>query len=160
MACSAMTQKLAKAEIFLSGLNNPGNTSNQQGSKVNFANVGQILGLDSGISLARIDYSPNDGLNPQMHPRATEILVVLDDTVCFVTSSPDHQLITEVLFVGEDRFPCCPVQYVFAGPGSQHPGVITIANSMFGSKLAINLDILAQALQLDKSVVTYLQFRF
>ncbi|XVF42421.1 hypothetical protein PTKIN_Ptkin01aG0361400 [Pterospermum kingtungense] len=54
--------KLATAEdFFFRGLNKPGNTSNQLGSKVTqvMINVLQILGLNTlGISLARIDFAP------------------------------------------------------------------------------------------------------
>ena len=48
----------------------------------------------------------------------------------------------------------------FAGLSSQNPGVITIANAVFGSNPPINPDILANAFQLDKNVVEYLQKQF
>ncbi|OWM67349.1 hypothetical protein CDL15_Pgr000801 [Punica granatum] len=82
---------LATAEdFFYSGLQKPGNTSNPLGSKVTTVNVDQIPGLNTlGISLARIDYAPY-GLNPpHTHPRATEILVIVEGElyVGFVTSN-------------------------------------------------------------------------
>ncbi|XP_059637826.1 putative germin-like protein 2-3 [Cornus florida] len=43
---------------------------------------------------------------------------------------------------------------------SQNPGVITIANAVFGSKLDISSDILVKAFQLDKNVITYMQSKF
>ena len=43
---------------------------------------------------------------------------------------------------------------------SQNPGVITIANAVFGSNPPINLDVLVKAFQLDKNVVKNLQSKF
>ncbi|KAK9999245.1 hypothetical protein SO802_018848 [Lithocarpus litseifolius] len=48
----------------------------------------------------------------------------------------------------------------FAGLSSQNPGLITIANAVFGSNPPITADILAKAFQLDKNVVDYLQKQF
>ncbi|XP_057997956.1 germin-like protein subfamily 1 member 7 isoform X3 [Hevea brasiliensis] len=157
-----------------SGLNIPGNTSNQVGSNVTLINVDKIPGLNTlGISIARIDFSPYGGLNPpHIHPRATEILVVVEGTlyVGFVTSNP-NRLITKVLNAGDVFvFPIGLIHFQFnigntnavaiAGLSSQNPGVITIANAVFGSIPPINPDVLAKAFQLDKNVVNYLQKQF
>ncbi|PQQ06211.1 germin-like protein subfamily 1 member 7 [Prunus yedoensis var. nudiflora] len=83
MGNSASTQKLVDANDFLfCGLQIARSTKNSLGSTVKPANEDQIAGLNSlGISLARIDFAPN-GLNPpHTHPRASEILVVLDGTL-------------------------------------------------------------------------------
>nr|XP_009786133.1 PREDICTED: germin-like protein subfamily 1 member 14 [Nicotiana sylvestris] len=48
----------------------------------------------------------------------------------------------------------------FAGLSSQNPGVITIANAVFGSDPPINDDVLAKAFQVDKKVIDYLQSQF
>nr|POE99314.1 germin-like protein subfamily 1 member 6 [Quercus suber] len=42
----------------------------------------------------------------------------------------------------------------------QNPGLITIANAVFGSNPPINPDVLIKAFQLDKSAVDYLQKQF
>ncbi|XP_022719990.1 germin-like protein subfamily 1 member 13 isoform X1 [Durio zibethinus] len=162
-------------DFFFSGLNIPGNTSNQLGSKVTPVNVAQILGLNTlGISLARLDFAPYGGLNPpHTHPRATEILVVVEGTllVGFVTSNPDNRLITKVLYPGDVFvFPIGLIHFqfnvgntnavAFAALSSQNPGVITIANAVFGSNPAINPDVLAKAFQLDKNIVNQLQHQF
>ncbi|XP_012492699.1 germin-like protein subfamily 1 member 7 [Gossypium raimondii] len=168
--------KLATAEdFFLPGLNIPGNTSNQVGSMVTPANVQQIPGLNTlGISLVRIDYAPYGGLNPpHTHPRATEILLVVDGTlsVGFVTSNTDNRLFTKVLYPGDVFvFPEGMIHFqfnigstnavAFAALSSQNPGVITIANAVFGSDPAINPDVLAKAFQLDQNIVKQLQSRF
>ncbi|RVW25747.1 putative germin-like protein 2-1 [Vitis vinifera] len=123
------------------GLRVPGNTSNKVGSMVTPANVAQIPGLNTlGISLARVDYAPY-GLNPpHTHPRATEILTVLEGTL--------------YLNVGKTK------AVAIAALSSQNPGVITIANAVFGSKPAISADVLTKAFQVDKKVVDYLQSQF
>ncbi|KAK6288996.1 hypothetical protein POUND7_000537 [Theobroma cacao] len=168
--------KLATAEdFFFSGLNVPRNTTNPVGSVVTPVNVDQILGLNTlGISLVRIDYAPYGGQNPpHIHPRGTEILVVLEGTlyVGFVTSNPDNRLISKVLYPGDVFvFPIGLIHFqqnvgktnavAFAGLSSQNPGVITIANAVFGSNPPINPDVLTRAFQLDNKVVKYLQSRF
>ena len=167
--------KLAEAnDFFFSGLHIPGNTSNPVGSRVTAVAVSQIPGLNTlGISLVRIDYAPW-GINPpHTHPRATEILTVLDGTleVGFVTSNPENRLIKKVLQKGDVFvFPIGLVHFqrnigygnavAIAGLSSQNPGVITIANAVFGSKPNISPDILAKAFQVDKNVVLNVQSKF
>jgi quercetin dioxygenase-like cupin family protein len=151
-----------------------GNTSNAVGSRVTTVNVAQIPGLNTlGISLVRIDYAPW-GINPpHTHPRGTEILTVIEGSleVGFVTSNPENRLITKVLQKGDVFvFPIGLVHFqrnvgngnavAIAALSSQNPGVITIANAMFGSTPEIPSDILVKAFQLDKNVVSYLQSRF
>ncbi|XP_077220715.1 putative germin-like protein 2-1 [Tasmannia lanceolata] len=167
--------KLVQADdFFFMGLDKPGNTSNSLGSKVTPVNVVQIPGLNTlGISMARIDFAPY-GLNPpHTHPRATEILTVLEGTlyVGFVTSNPDNRLITKVLQKGDVFvFPVGLIHFqrnagygnavAIAALSSQNPGVITIANAVFGSNPPISDDVLAKAFQVDKKVVDYLQSVF
>ncbi|KAK7830435.1 germin-like protein subfamily 1 member 7 [Quercus suber] len=161
-------------DFFFSGLNIPGNTAaNKVGSSVNLVNVDKLPGLNTlGISLARLDFAPY-GLNPpHTHPRGTELLVVIEGTllVGFVTSNP-NKLFTKVLNKGDVFvFPIGLIHFqfnvgqtnavAFAGLSSQNPGLITIANAVFGSNPPINLDVLAKAFQLDKNVVEYLQKQF
>lgn len=167
--------KLVTANDFLfSGLQNPGNTSNRVGSSVTQVTVAQLAGLNTlGISMVRIDYAPY-GLNPpHTHPRATEILLVLEGTlyVGFVTSNPNNTLFTKVLNEGDVFvFPEGLIHFqfnvgktnaiAFAGLSSQNPGVITIANAVFGSKPPISVDVLTKAFQVDKNVIDYLQAQF
>ncbi|XP_062176004.1 germin-like protein subfamily 1 member 11 [Alnus glutinosa] len=161
-------------DFFFSRLNIPRDTSNPLGSTVTLLNVDKILGLNTlGISLARIDFAPY-GLNPpHIHPRGTEILVVLEGTllVGFVTSNTDNRLFTKVLNAGDVFvFPIGLIHFqfnsghtnavAFAGLSSQNPGVITIANAVFGSNPPINADVLAKAFQLDRNVINFLQKKF
>nr|POE52426.1 germin-like protein subfamily 1 member 7 [Quercus suber] len=161
-------------DFFFPGLNIPGNTAaSKLGSSVNLVNVDKLPGLNTlGISLARLDFAPY-GLNPpHTHPRGTELLVVMEGTllVGFVTSNP-NKLFTKVLNKGDVFvFPIGLIHFqfnigqsnavAFAGLSSQNPGLITIANAVFGSNPPINPNVLAKAFQLDKNVVDYLQKQF
>ncbi|CAN4118429.1 unnamed protein product [Withania somnifera] len=167
--------KSVKAEdFFFSGLHLAGNTSNTFGSKVTPVNVAQVPGLNTlGISLARVDYAPW-GINPpHTHPRATEVLTVLEGSlqVGFVTSNPENLLITKVLKKGDVFvFPIGLVHFqrnvgtgnavAIAALSSQNPGVISIANAVFGSEPAIAADFLAKAFQVDKSIASLIQSKF
>uniref|UniRef100_A0A2N9FBF7 Germin-like protein n=1 Tax=Fagus sylvatica TaxID=28930 RepID=A0A2N9FBF7_FAGSY len=165
----------AKADDFyFKGLNKPGNTNNRVGSNVTTVNVDQIPGLNTlGISLARIDFAPYGQNPPHTHPRATEILVVLEGTlyVGFVTSNTDNRLFTKVLNKGDVFvFPVGLIHFQFnmgkanaiaiVALSSQNAGVITIADAVFGSDPPINPDVLTKAFQLDKNVVEHLQKLF
>ncbi|XP_052190255.1 germin-like protein subfamily 1 member 11 [Diospyros lotus] len=168
--------KVAKPEdFFFSGLLTPRNTSNPVGSTVTPVNVDQLPGLNTlGISLARIDFAPYGGLNPpHTHPRATEVLLVLEGAlyVGFVTSNPDNRLFSKILRAGDVFvFPMGLIHFqlnveksravAIAALSSQNPGVITIANAVFGSNPRIDPRVLSRAFQLDKKVVDYLQTRF
>ncbi|CAH8277492.1 unnamed protein product [Arabidopsis lyrata] len=98
--------KQAKAkDFFYSGLNQAGTTNNRVKSNVTTVNVDQIPGLNTlGISLVRIDYAPYGQNPPHTHPRATEILVLVEGTlyVGFVSSNQDNnRLFAKVLNPGD-----------------------------------------------------------
>ncbi|CAN1161239.1 Putative germin-like protein 2-1 [Linum perenne] len=162
------------SDFSFSGLHKAGDTSNAVGSRVTPVTVTQIPGLNTlGVSMVRIDFSPW-GINPpHTHPRATEILTVIEGSleVGFVTSNPENRLISKVLKKGDVFvFPIGLIHFqrnvghgnavAIAGLSSQNPGVITIANAVFGSKPDISSDILAKAFQVDKKVVKKLQAKF
>ncbi|TYH45789.1 hypothetical protein ES332_D11G290100v1 [Gossypium tomentosum] len=107
------------------------------------------------------------------NPGGSTILVVLEGTlyVGFIISNTDNRLITKVLNPGDVfAFPVGLIHFqfnigntkavAFAGLSSQNPGVITIANAVFGFNPPINPDVLTKAFQLDKNIVTYLQSKF
>ncbi|CAN1282159.1 Putative germin-like protein 2-1 [Linum perenne] len=134
-------------DFSFSGLHVPGNTSNAMGSRVTPVAVTQIPGLNAlGISLGSLE-------------------------VGFVTSNPDNRLISKILHKGDVFvFPIGLIHYqrnvgygnavAIAGLSSQNPGVITVANSVFGAKPNISGGILAKAFQVDKHVVEQLQAKF
>ncbi|GKV51121.1 hypothetical protein SLEP1_g57795 [Rubroshorea leprosula] len=169
--------KLVTADdFFLAGINIPGNTSNAVGSIVTPFFVDKFPALNTlGVSLARIDFAPYGGLNPpHTHPRASEVLFLQEGTllVGFVTSNQDgNRLFTKVLNQGDlFVFPIGLIHFqlnigntpavAISSLSSQFPEVITIANSLFGSKPLINPDVLAEAFMLDKTVVQNLESKF
>ncbi|XP_038699284.1 germin-like protein subfamily 1 member 17 [Tripterygium wilfordii] len=169
--------KLVNAnDFFKPGLNVPGNVSNRVGSNVTAVSVKELPGLNTlGVALVRIDYAPYGGLNPpHTHPRGTEILVVIEGTlyVGFVTSNADgNRLFAKILNPGDVFvFPIGMIHFqfnigntaavAFAGLSSQNFGVITIADTIFGSDPLINPDVLTKAFQLDKNIVEDLQKKF
>ncbi|RWR81872.1 germin-like protein subfamily 1 member 7 [Cinnamomum micranthum f. kanehirae] len=172
--CKAIEEVTAD-DFFLSGFDEPSNTMNNVGFNVTNALVNQIPGLNTlGVSLVRLDFAPYGENPPHTHPRATEILTVLEGKlfVGFVLSNQNNNtLISKVLYKGDVFvFPIGLIHFqanigdtpavAISGFNSQNPGVITIANSVFGSKPPISDDILAKAFQLDKKVIDYLQAQF
>ncbi|KAJ9681952.1 hypothetical protein PVL29_018041 [Vitis rotundifolia] len=145
-------------DFFFQGLNIPGNTENPLGFNVTTVNVDQIPGLNTlGISLVRIDYAPYGENPPHTHPRGTEIITVLGNTLFFNKGDVYVFPIGLIHFqfnVGHTN------AVAIAALSSQNPGVITIANAVFGSNPPINPDFLAKAFQLDKKVVEFLQAHF
>ncbi|RYR52714.1 germin-like protein subfamily 1 member 15 [Arachis hypogaea] len=167
--------KIVVAEDFFKHVD-PGNVVNKLGSKVTPVTVNELAGLNTlGISLARIDFG-SKGLNPpHTHPRGTEVLIVIEGTllVGFVTSNQNNtnRLFTKVLNKGDVFvFPFGLIHFQFnigygnalaiAALSSQNPGVITIANAVFGSTPPISPEILAKAFQVDNNVINYLQKQF
>ncbi|KAI3451665.1 hypothetical protein Pfo_008330 [Paulownia fortunei] len=152
------SKRVTADDFFFSGIKKPGNTSNPLGSKVTPVTVNQLAGLNTlGISL---------------------ILAVVQGTlyVGFVTSNPanpnqKNKLFTKVLYPGDVfvfpeglfhfQFNTGETNAVaFAGLSGQNPGVITIANAVFGSNPPISSDVLTKAFQVDKNVIKYLQGQF
>ncbi|KAK4413040.1 putative germin-like protein 2-1 [Sesamum alatum] len=165
-----------KAEdFFFSGLHIPGNTKNPYGAALTSMTVAQVPGLNTlGLSLARLDLAPDGFVPPHSHPRATEILTVLEGSleVGFITSYPDNKHLSKVLNQG-DAFviPVGLVHYqrnvagkrntvVLAAVNSQNAGITVVPKGIFGAKPAINSDYLARAFLLNKNIVEQLQARF
>ncbi|KAK1319675.1 Germin-like protein 5-1 [Acorus calamus] len=152
-------------DFFFDGLAKPGNTTNKFGSAVTAANVEKIPGLNTlGVSLSRIDYAPG-GLNPpHTHPRATEIIFVLEGKldVGFITTA--NVLIAKTIKKGEVFvFPRGLVHFqmnsgsapaaVISGFNSQLPGTQQIAPALFASTPAVGDDVLEKAFQVGASDV-------
>ncbi|CAA2962933.1 putative germin-like protein 2-1 [Olea europaea var. sylvestris] len=164
-------KKVTADHFFFFGLHKPGNTSNPLGSFVNRPTVDEIPGLNTlGISTVRVDYAPRGVVPPHRHPRASEILIVLEGEVLvgFVTSDPENKLFSKVLKKGDVfAFPFGLIHFqqnvghgnavTIAFLSSQNPGVIPIANTVFGSNPSINDDLLAKAFRVDKSIIRNLK---
>ncbi|CAO2841590.1 unnamed protein product [Amaranthus hypochondriacus] len=164
-------------DFFFSGLDVPGNTDNKLGFVATAVAANNLPGLNTlGISIARLDFAPY-GLNPpHTHPRATEIFTVIEGTfyVGFVTSNQakgPNKLFAKLLYKGDVFvFPQGLIHFQLnightpafgiSGLSSQNPGVITIANAVFGSQPPISVDVLAKGFDIEPNLVKYLQGRF
>ncbi|XP_034897851.1 germin-like protein subfamily 1 member 16 [Populus alba] len=152
-------------DFSFSGFDVPGNTSNQLGVHVNIVTADLMPGLNTlGVSMARIDFAPNGGLNPpHYHPRASEVLLVLKGTLYagFVTSNPDHRLFTEILKTRRYFLNIVADAISFAALTSQEPGVINpVSKCSFLEPVGlIYPEVLATALQMDKRFAEDLQLK-
>ena len=143
-------------------------------SSANIVTAAEFPGLNTlGISLARIDYGPLGVNTPHIHPRATELLTVLEGTLYlgFVTSNP-NRLFSRVVKKGDVFvFPKAMIHFqmnlahdkpaaALSSLSSQNPGVISIANAVFGSNPPISDDVLATAFQVEMKLIDWLQSQF
>jgi len=161
-------------DFFFSGLHIAGNATNAVGSKVTPVFASQLPGLNTlGISMARVDIAPWGVNPPHLHPRATEILTVLEGTleVGFITSNPENRHFRKVLHKGDVFvFPIGLIHYqrnigydnvvAIAALSSQNPGAITIGNAVFGATPEIAGEVLVRSFKLDKTTINYLQSKF
>ncbi|XP_052203934.1 germin-like protein 5-1 [Diospyros lotus] len=153
------------SDFFFAGLAKPGLTNNTMGSKVTAANVEKIPGLNTlGVSLSRIDYSAG-GLNPpHTHPRATEMVFVLEGelVVGFITTA--NALVSKTIQKGEIFvFPRGLVHFqqnngkkpaaVIAAFSSQLPGTQSIAATLFTASPPVPDDVLTKAFQIGTKEV-------
>ncbi|XP_021830392.1 rhicadhesin receptor [Prunus avium] len=158
-------------DFFTAGLAKPGLTNNTFGSLVTAANVLKVPGLNTlGVSLARIDYAPG-GINPpHTHPRATEIVYVLEGEldVGFITTA--NKLISKSIKKGEIFvFPKGLVHFqknngkvpaaVIAGFNSQLQGTVNIALTLFAATPDVPDHVLTQTFQVGTKEVKKIKSR-
>ncbi|CAH2079796.1 unnamed protein product [Thlaspi arvense] len=168
--------KLATAnDFFFTGLDRPKVATNAVGTSITPVFADNLPGLNTlGLAFARVDYAVNGQVPPHTHPRASEFVVVQEGTLLagFVSSDQDgNRLFAKILNKGDlFVFPEGLIHFqsnvgrvpavAFAAFNSQNPGLITIANTVFGSNPPINPDVLAKAFQLDPRVIMDLQVKF
>ncbi|XP_060167447.1 nectarin-1-like [Lycium barbarum] len=149
----------------------PGATNNTFGSAVTGAFVTKIPGLNTlGVSMARIDYAPG-GINPpHTHPRATEMVFVLEGEldVGFITTS--NVFISKHIVKGEVfAFPRGLVHFqqnngkvpaaVIVAFNSQFPGTQSIATTLFASSPTVPDHVLTKTFQVGTKEVQKIKSR-
>ncbi|KAH6818987.1 germin-like protein 10 [Perilla frutescens var. frutescens] len=159
-------------DFFFAGIANPGATNNSVGSLVTGANVQKIPGLNTlGISLARIDYAPG-GLNPpHTHPRATEVVFVLEGEldVGFITTA--NVLFFKSIKKGDVfAFPKGLVHFqknngevpaaVISAFNSQLAGTQSIATTLFAATPPVPDNVLSQAFMIGTDEVEKIKSNF
>ncbi|XVF31541.1 hypothetical protein REPUB_Repub16aG0154600 [Reevesia pubescens] len=152
-------------DFFFAGLAKPGFPNNIVGSLVTAANVEKIPGLNTlGVSMSRIDYAPGGVNPPHTHPRATEMVFVLEGEleVGFITTS--NVLISKWIKKGDIFvFPKGLVHFqtnvgkvpaaVISAFNSQLPGTQSIAATLFAASPTVPDYVLSKAFQIDSKEV-------
>lgn len=167
--CKDSTQ-ITPEDFYFKGLASIAATNTSTGAVVTGATVEKIPGLNTlGLSMSRIDYAPN-GLNPpHVHPRASEIIFVLEGQlyVGFVTTA--GKIISKNINKGEVFvFPRGLLHFqknigksapasVIAAFDSQFPGTQSLVASLFG---ALPEDILVQSFQIKPKQVKKIKSRY
>ncbi|XP_077242494.1 germin-like protein subfamily T member 1 [Tasmannia lanceolata] len=159
-------------DFFFAGLAKEGDTGNIFGLNVSSGDVLNFPGLNTlGVSMNRVDLAPGGTNPPHSHPRATELVFVIDGRVLvgFVTTS--NALFSKVLNAGESFvIPKGLIHFQFnVGVGkallitafdSQLPGVQIIPVALFASSPSIPNQVLAKAFQVDEQIVKGIKSKF
>nr|XP_043620843.1 germin-like protein 5-1 [Erigeron canadensis] len=167
----ACKSNISAEDFFFPGLAKPAGTNNTFGATVTPASVNQINGLNTlGVSMARVDYAPG-GINPpHTHPRATEIVFVLEGEldVGFITT--ENKLFSKTIKKGEIfTFPRGLIHFqlnngkvpaaALAAFNSQLPGTQRVANALFASSPTVEDVVLTKAFQVGTKEVEKIKSR-
>ncbi|XP_071694702.1 germin-like protein 5-1 [Rutidosis leptorrhynchoides] len=168
----ACKSNISADDFFFAGLAKPACTNNTFGSNVTLANVKQINGLNTlGVSMSRVDYAPGGVSPPHVHPRASEIIFVLEGelNVGFITT--DNKLFSKTIKKGEIfAFPRGLIhQQINIGKdpaatvgafNSQLAGTQKVANALFASSPTVEDAVLTKAFQLETKLLEEIKSRF
>ncbi|KAI7757061.1 hypothetical protein M8C21_021043 [Ambrosia artemisiifolia] len=168
----ACKSNISAGDFFFAGLSKPGLTNNTFGATVTPASVQQIPGLNTlGVSMARVDFAPG-GINPpHTHPRATEIVFVLEGEldVGFITT--ENKLFSKTIKKGEIfTFPRGLIHFqinngkvhaaAIAAFNSQLPGTQRVANALFASSPTVDDVVLSKAFLIGTQEVETIKSKF
>ncbi|WMV10669.1 hypothetical protein MTR67_004054 [Solanum verrucosum] len=171
--------KLATAnDFYFSGLNVSGNVVPGLGFASTRVDVNNMPGLNTlGMFVGRTDLEPQRLAQFHTHPRATELITVLEGTLYTGFLVPDaanffkSRLFSKIINPGDVFvFPkgLIHFQYNMGNKkatylsffNSQNPGFVIIPNSIFASNPPISDDILAKGFQLNKTDIALLRKKF
>jgi quercetin dioxygenase-like cupin family protein len=154
------------SDFVFHGLNKPGNTNNPTANAVTPVFAAQLPGLNTlGISLARLDFAQG-GINvPHTHPRATEVLTVLQGELYVGFVSTANQLFATTLYAGDVFvFPKALVHFqlnvALSALSSQNPGVQQVARALFGSNPPVSDVVLEKAFGINEKSVQHIRNNF
>ncbi|KAK4379757.1 hypothetical protein RND71_001619 [Anisodus tanguticus] len=171
--------KLATADdFFASGLNVSGNPVPGFGFAATIVDVNNMPGLNTlGISTGRLDLDPQRLVLLHTHPRASELITVLEGKLYAGFLVPDaanffkSRLFSKILNPGDVfAFPKGLIHFQYnlgqkkatflAVFNSQNPGFVVIPSSIFASNPPIMDDILAKGFYLNKTEIAELRKKF
>lgn len=164
-------ESVTTSDFFSTILSTPSNTT-ANGFSIKSASVLQFPGLNTlGVSLVRIDIAPG-GIAPiHYHPRATEIIFVVEGAVNVGFITTGRKLFRQTVRKGEIFvFPQglvhfqrnvgdCPAT-IIAAFNSQLQGTLLIPQGLFASSPEIPDDVLANGFRIDTQVVRNIKKRF
>jgi quercetin dioxygenase-like cupin family protein len=169
LVCKSAAAVTANDFVF-HGLATPGNIKNAAGSFVTPASAAQFPGLNTlGISMARLDFAHGGLVAPHTHPRATEILFVVEGSLLVGFVSTNNQLFATTVNKGDVFvFPRGLLHFelnvgksqatAIAALNSQNPGVQAQAAALFGS--GISDVVLEKAFGLSEKAVDLIKSKF
>ncbi|WOL04207.1 germin-like protein 3-8 [Canna indica] len=160
-------------DFVFDGLAKEGNTSASIfGASITPANVLSFPALNTlGVSMNRVDIAPGGVNPPHIHPRATELLLLLRGRLLVGFVSTENKLFAKVLKPGENFVAPKGLVHFQYNVGeekafaitafdSQFPGVVVAAPSLFAATPAIPDEVLTKALQVDQKVVDMIKSNF
>nr|CAD1833777.1 unnamed protein product [Ananas comosus var. bracteatus] len=157
--------------LLLQGAGDTGRHNNTYGSLVTAANVEKIRASTHWVCPCRASTSPQGGLNPpHTHPRATEIVFVLEGTldVGFITTA--NKFVAKTISAGDVFvFPRGLVHFqknngdkpasAIAAFNSQLPGTQSIALTLFTATPPVPDNVLTKAFQIGTKEAEKIKFR-
>ncbi|CAM0875346.1 unnamed protein product [Alopecurus aequalis] len=161
--------------LFSSKLAKVGNTSTPNGSAVTKLDVAGWPGTNTlGVSMNRVDFAPGGTNPPHVHPRASELGVVMKgELLVGIIGSLEsgNKLYSRVVRAGETfLIPRGLMHFqfnvgnteasMFVSFNSQNPGIVFVPLTLFGSNPPIPTPVLTRALRVDAGVVELLKSRF
>ncbi|CAL4926776.1 unnamed protein product [Urochloa decumbens] len=149
--------------------------ANPNGSNVTELDVNEWPGLNTlGVSMNRVDFAPGGTNPPHIHPRATEIGVMIrGELLLGIIGSLDsgNRYYSKVVRAGETFvIPRGLMHFQFnvgkepatmvVSFNSQNPGIVFVPLTLFGSSPPIPTPVLVKALRVDAGVVELLKSKF
>ncbi|CAM6038538.1 unnamed protein product [Sphagnum compactum] len=167
------------ADFAFTGIENAGDTNNSLGIAitpglpgVSYPGLNTLgLGIARGLSVARVDYAVGALLPPHTHPRATELLYVIQGELYVGFVDTNDKFYPAVIRKGDVYvFPRGLLHFQFnigKSPAvalgvlnSQNPGVQLMANALFGAQPPIMDAVLAKAFIIPTSEVEIIKKGF
>jgi quercetin dioxygenase-like cupin family protein len=159
-------------DFFSAAIVSPPSTTNPFGANTTRATVSAFPGLNTlGLSIARIDLAPG-GLNPpHSHPRGSELVLVLKGEVMVGFTSAANRLYSKV--VKENELFVVPrgLQHFQLNVGAgdavfvamfdaQSPGLVVPTFSLFATKPAVPMEVLAKTFLIGEDEVDVIKSKF
>ncbi|XP_072988472.1 oxalate oxidase 1-like [Typha latifolia] len=159
-------------DFFSSILSTGGDTDNPNGSNATSGDVTAFPGINTlGVSMNRVDFAPGGVNPPHVHPRASEIGLVVRGKLLLGIMSTKNVLYSKVLKAGENFvIPRGLMHFQYnVGEGkatqivafnSQSPGIVFAPETLFGSMPEIPTKVLTKAFRVDEEIVDLIKSEF